>query len=66
MSEVVAVGLPLVGLGIWLKTMPNRAHLWFRLAAWAEANGEAAVLRQRLRPELLRNAAERSKQDASA
>lgn len=58
--EIIAIGIPLVGLGVWLKYMPDRAVAWYRLAAWAESNGDAAVERKRRRAAYMGEAAKRA------
>ncbi len=45
MAEVVLIGSSLIGGAIWLQHRPSRAKLWYLIAAWALANGDAAVER---------------------
>ena len=42
----LAIGGSFIVLGgAYLRWKPTRAGMWYALAAWAEANGDAAVLR---------------------
>jgi hypothetical protein len=39
----------LVGGGAWLKWKPTRAACWNYIAAWAAANRDAAITRDRMK-----------------
>lgn len=49
--EIALINSFLLGGGAYLKWKPTRAALWYAMAAWCEANGDAAVLRAQRRRE---------------
>lgn len=49
--EVALISTFLLSGVSYLKWKPTRAGIWYALAAWAEANGDAAVLRTQRRRE---------------
>lgn len=58
--EIALIGTFLLSGGAYLRWKPTRAALWYALAAWAEANGDAAVEREKKRRQYMVNARERS------
>lgn len=45
--EVAFIGSFLIAGGAYLRWKPTRELVWYRLSAWAAANGDAAVERRR-------------------
>ena len=58
--EIALIGSVLLGGGAYLRWKPTRAGIWYALAAWAEANGDAAVLRTQRKREYGAQARQRS------
>jgi hypothetical protein len=52
--EIATIGLFLLGGGAYLRWKPTRAQAWNYIAAWAAANRDAAITRERRKSEYLR------------
>ena len=47
--EIALIGSVLLGGGAYLKWKPTRAAIWNYIAAWAAANRDAAITRERMK-----------------
>lgn len=55
-GEVILLAASIAGAALYLKHRPTRASVWYTLAAWAHANGDAASERARRRAEYMKEA----------
>jgi hypothetical protein len=47
--EIATIGLFLLGGGAYLRWKPTRAQVWNWIAAWAAANRDAAITRDKMK-----------------